>query len=211
MKNQKNPWLLAAEALILFVGLPLLFYLDVIPIPKIVALLAAAGYCAFQLWHDPEFGKSLLVFSKDREAGKGILIRLPVVTLAILGLVLWLRPDQLFSFPAERPFIWVAVMLLYPLLSALPQEFIYRTYFFHRYESFMSLKYSVIISSAIAFGYLHIIYDNWWAVGLSFAAGILFGMTYNRTRSLFWVTLEHALYGSLVFTLGLGEFFYEPF
>jgi membrane protease YdiL (CAAX protease family) len=73
------------------------------------------------------------------------------------------------------------------------------------------LKYSTVLLSATAFAFVHIIYDNWWAVGLSFIAGLLFGTTYERTQSLFWVTVEHTIYGSLVFTLGMGNYFYEAF
>jgi membrane protease YdiL (CAAX protease family) len=102
-------------------------------------------------------------------------------------------------------------MILYPILSALPQEFIYRTYFFHRFGDVMTLKYSTIIASAVAFAFVHIVYDNWWAVGLSFIAGLLLGTTYARTKSLFWVTVEHAIYGGLIFTIGMGSYFYEPF
>ncbi|NIR70804.1 MAG: hypothetical protein GWN62_33160 [Aliifodinibius sp.] len=65
--------------------------------------------------------------------------------------------------------------------------------------------------SALVFSFLHMVYGNWIAIGLSFGGGILFGLTYKRTQSLFWVTAEHVLYGWLVFTLGLGNYFYEGF
>lgn len=178
-------------------------------LPKILALLLVAVYCGFQLWRDSDFGVSLFGDASSREVSKSILFRLPVVCASLVGLIWVFYPDQFFEFPAERPFFWMLVMILYPVFSALPQEFIYRTFFFHRYDSLTSLKYSSTILSALAFAFLHIVYDNWWAVGLSFIAGLLFGITYSRTKSLFWVTVEHTLYGWLVFTLGLGTFFYE--
>lgn len=200
---------LLAEGLIIFVGLPLLFYWDVVTLPKIVALLMAAGYCSWQLWRDPDFK---FEFKNENENEKwSILRRLPVVLVSLAGLVALVQPEQFFAFPAERPVVWMVVMLLYPLLSALPQELIFRSYFFHRYGSLIPLKYGPVVASALAFAFLHIIYDNWWAVGLSFAGGLLFGITYRRTQSLFWVTVEHALYGCLVFTLGMGGYFYEAF
>jgi hypothetical protein len=39
--------------------------------------------------------------------------------------------------------------------------------------------------------------------------GVLFSKTWEDTGSLFLVSLEHALYGCWIFTLGLGEWFYE--
>jgi membrane protease YdiL (CAAX protease family) len=210
-ENELKTWSLVFEALILFVGLPLLVYWELIPLPKILLLILVAGYCGYRLWRDPSFGRGLLTRESSTDASKSILIRTPVVIAALVALIWVLHPDRLFAFPAERPIVWVIVMILYPLLSALPQEFIYRTYFFHRYEDLISLRYAPVISSAVAFSFMHIIYDNWWAIGISFIGGLLFGITYARTKSLFWVTVEHAIYGGLVFTLGLGIYFYEAF
>ena len=36
----------------------------------------------------------------------------------------------------------------------------------------------------------------------------MFATTYQRYRSLALVCLEHAIYGCLIFTLGLGWYFY---
>ncbi|HKK46694.1 MAG TPA: CPBP family intramembrane glutamic endopeptidase, partial [Balneolaceae bacterium] len=133
------------------------------------------------------------------------------VTIILAGLIWLIQPDQFFYLPVHRPILWMVIMVLYPVLSALPQEFIYRTYFFHRFDHLMTLKYATVITSAIAFSFLHIVFHNWVAIGLSFGAGLLFGITYMRTESLFWVTVEHAIYGCLVFTMGLGNFFYRGF
>lgn len=201
--------MLITEGVLLFVGIPLLFYWELVPLPKILALLLVAAYCGYQLWRDSGFGKNLLVGSSNSNISKRILLRLPVICGSLVALIWIIQPDQFLAFPTERPLLWMGVMVLYPLLSALPQEFIYRTYFFHRYNFLASLKYSTLVLSALAFAFLHIVYDNWWAVGLSFIAGLLFGSTYIRTKSLFWVTVEHTLYGWLIFTLGFGTYFYE--
>lgn len=211
MKSKQQSWLLILEALVLFVGIPLLFYWDVVPLPKVSGLILAAGYCGWQLWRDPDFGISMLVRTKAKDISKDLLIRLPLVVIVLVTIIALLHPGLFFAFPSERPVMWMVVMLLYPVLSALPQEFIFRTFFFHRYGDLITLKYGTILASAASFSFLHIIYDNWWAVGLSFVAGILFSITYARTKSLYWVTIEHALYGCLVFTLGMGSYFYEAF
>ena len=46
------------------------------------------------------------------------------------------------------------------------------------------------------------------AVALCVIGGWLFADTYSRTRSLWLASAEHALYGCLVFTVGLGRYFY---
>lgn len=210
-QKQIEKWRLALEGLILFAGLPLLMFWELIPIPKILLLILVAGYCGYQLWRDPTFSQGLLRRNLTEGASKSIFIRTPIVIAAIVGLVLVLHPDQLFAFPAERPLLWIVVVILYPVFSALPQEFIYRSFFFHRYGDLMNLPNASVIMSAIAFSFMHIIYDNWWAIGISFVGGLLFGITYARTKSLFWVTVEHTIYGLLIFTLGMGTYFYEPF
>jgi CAAX protease family protein len=43
---------------------------------------------------------------------------------------------------------------------------------------------------------------------MSFIGGLIFAYRFARTRSFFAVWLEHALYGDLIFTIGLGRFFF---
>lgn len=62
-------------------------------------------------------------------------------------------------------------------------------------------------ASALSFGVMHVIYGNVPAVVLSALAGWIFSGTYQRTRSLRLVWLEHSLYGIAAFTVGLGPFF----
>jgi membrane protease YdiL (CAAX protease family) len=63
--------------------------------------------------------------------------------------------------------------------------------------------------NAFCFGYMHIIFHNWVAVVLTIIGGFLFAVTYNKTRSTLLVSIEHSLFGCLIFTIGLGEFFYK--
>jgi hypothetical protein len=55
---------------------------------------------------------------------------------------------------------------------------------------------------------MHIIFHNWIAVILTVFGGMLFAVTYYRSRSTIMVSIEHALFGGLMFTIGLGQFFY---
>jgi membrane protease YdiL (CAAX protease family) len=214
--NKKHPTspvtgLLILEGITLFIGLPLIEYVEINPLPKLLLLALVAMYCGYLLWQDPTFGRGLFQRSDDDQISKTILLRLLVIVPALLGLAWLLHPEDLFAFPIERPWIWMLVMVLYPFFSALPQEFIYRTFFFHRYKDFFRFKNSDVLLSALAFSFLHLVYGNWVAIGLSFGGGLLFGITYKRTQSLFWVAVEHVIYGWLIFTLGLGTYFFEGF
>jgi uncharacterized protein len=143
-----------------------------------------------------------------RRALGPVLIRTLVGWGALFLLVAGLDPDLLFIFPRERPGLWVAVMIGYPLLSAYPQEFIFRTFFFQRYGALITGSRARIAVSAILFGYAHIVLHNLPAVLLSTVGGLLFASTYARTRSTRLAAFEHALYGCFVFSVGLGSLFY---
>ncbi|GBR19081.1 hypothetical protein AA3271_0383 [Gluconobacter japonicus NBRC 3271] len=65
-----------------------------------------------------------------------------------------------------------------------------------------------IVASAVAFGFAHILFLNWIAVGMTLIGGVLFASDYSRHRSLTLTCFEHSLYGCLIFTVGLGRFFY---
>ncbi len=104
--------------------------------------------------------------------------------------------------------VWLAVMLLYPV-SAVAQEIVFRTFFFHRYGNLFSSARRRVLASGLVFGWAHVVVNNLVAVGLASLAGFVFAWTYERSRSTLLVSIEHALYGDLVFSIGLGSLFYS--
>ena len=93
----------------------------------------------------------------------------------LIALVAWLAlPDQFLSLPAERPGLWARIMVLYPLLSVWPQEMIYRTFLHNRYAPLFGTGHGFVAASALAFGFMHIIFLNWVAVAMTVAGGWLF-------------------------------------
>ena len=66
----------------------------------------------------------------------------------------------------------------------------------------------MILMSSIIFCFAHIFVINWVAPLLSFFGGLIFALTYNRTKSLLIASLEHSLYGNALFVIGLGWFFW---
>ena len=100
-------------------------------------------------------------------------------------------------------------MVLYPVLSVYPQGLLYRAFFFDRYADLFPGKWTMILASAAAFAFMHIVFRNWPAVALTFAGGLLFAVRYAETGSLTTSCFEHALYGCWLFTVGLGQYFYH--
>ncbi len=127
---------------------------------------------------------------------------------AALTVATWaIFPHLFLSLPRHHPIFWLAIMVLYPVLSVWPQEVIYRRFLFHRYALVFG-ETGVVLASALAFGFAHVIFLNPIAVTLTTAGGVMFAWNYARERSLYLACLEHALYGCLIFTIGLGQFFY---
>lgn len=139
---------------------------------------------------------------------KKILARFAPLAMLLLVFTWEMIPERMFSLPREKPAMWIMVMLFYPLLSVVPQELIFRSFFFRRYGKIMSPA-ALHIASALAFGWVHIILRNWIAVSLSAIGGYMFARNYARNNSLALVCLEHALYGCYIFTIGLGFYFYH--
>lgn len=118
------------------------------------------------------------------------------------------EPDRLFRLLIDRPHVVAFLIFLYPILSALPQEFIFCTYFFERFKPLFSTEKAMIIASSIVFAYAHVLYINPIAPTLSLVGGYIFATTYAQTKSLALVTIEHGLYGNSLFVIGLGWYFF---
>ena len=140
---------------------------------------------------------------------KRILLRFIPIALALLVFTALVVPEHLLSLPLQRPYMWVMVLLFYPQLSVIPQELIFRSYFFKRFGKVFKSQNMLILASSAAFGWMHILLQNPVAVCFSFLGGLLFSHTYATTKSLAAACAEHALYGCYIFTLGLGIFFYH--
>jgi len=137
-----------------------------------------------------------------------ILLRFALSSLVMIAFVYAYIPERAFGLLYERPEIWWRVMILYPLLSAAPQEFIFCTFFFARYRFLFKNPRVLFFASVLVFAYAHVLYINWVAPVMSLVAGYFFAQTYLKTRSLALISIEHALYGNMMFTVGLGVFFF---
>jgi uncharacterized protein len=197
------------ELLTLFVALPLAVRAGLVPLPRLVVLLAVAAYAVVVLARDPFYDLRSLWRGPLRRALPGLLARAALAAALILALVLWLAPTRLLSLPREQPVIWALGLLLYPLLSAWPQEVLYRAFFFRRYAVLFAEPGALVAASGVAFAFLHLVYPNLVAPLLSLPAGLILAWRFQRGGTMGPVWLEHSLYGLLLFSLGLGGYFYD--
>lgn len=202
---------LTSELLLVSVGLPLLLWL-VLParyILPLLWLLAAVCYLAIRRLDPNRLQGSWDFSALNRRNLAPMLLRFAFCAALLAGLTWWLKPELLFNFVLRSPGFWLVVMVAYPIASVIAQEIIYRRFFFIRYRALLPTPFWMILISGIAFGLGHILFNNWVAPLLCVIGGVLFSMTYHKTRSLALVCLEHALYGDFIFTIGLGQYFYH--
>lgn len=126
-----------------------------------------------------------------------------------VALVLWLIPGQIFRLPRRAPELWMMIMMLYPLLSAFPQEVVFRMLFFRRYGSLFPDARLAVLASGVTFALAHLLFWSPVTVSMTFAGGILFARAYLGRGGFAAAVVMHAICGLIVFTSGLGAFFYH--
>lgn len=133
-----------------------------------------------------------------------------ILTAVVLtAMTLWIVPDRFLWMPQERPIMWLAILALYPWFSVLGQEIVFRPLFFYRYGHLFPSDTARIVVNAIVFAAAHLFFQNWIAPLMTLGGGLLFAWVYQRSQSFPAVFLMHWIAGGLVFTLGLGRFFYH--
>ncbi len=124
----------------------------------------------------------------------------------VTTLYVWLTDkSQLFVVVKTKLLLWVVILFVYSLLSVYPQELLYRTFFFQRYQSLIKNEKLFIFLNAIIFSLGHLFFKNTLVIVLTFLGGLLFAFTYNKTKSTLLVSIEHAIYGCWLFTVGMGS------
>lgn len=118
------------------------------------------------------------------------------------------RPEARFALLTSRPEFMALIWALYPFLSALPQELIFRALFFHRYGALMPDRRSAVLINAAVFSFAHLMYWNPIVLAFTFGGGVLFAIGYLR-RGFVWAWLLHALAGNALFAVGMGLYFYS--
>jgi len=131
-------------------------------------------------------------------------------TVAVaVALVFWLRPNAFLFLPRFNVELWLLILCAYPFVSALPQEIVFRALFFGRYGALFPNRHVAIAANAAVFSLAHLFYWNWLAVILTAAGGAIFAWAYQEKGSFPYAWILHAIAGQIIFTTGLGVFFYH--
>ena len=213
---EKSPYMLSvrtqisrwAEIVLIFVGLPLLLKFDVLPVLKLGALFAVFVIYLYILLRDKDFKKKRFKLNGFR-AWRMIFWRSAITLVFLIAFTWFVFPTQYLALPTQDTALWGKIVLLYPFISVIPQELVFRVYFYHRFQGLMGNRSLLVLLNALLFSFSHILFENWVAIVFTFIASILFSFTYLRHRSFTIVVLEHVIYGILVFTIGPAAFFHS--
>lgn len=196
------------EFTVIFLVIPLVLALRILPAPPIPVLIAVAVLQTVWLWREGRFSAAKLINEEGvRRHWRVVAVRSLVLTTLLGAGVAVLAPKLLFAYLESAPVLWALLMILYPILSVVPQELVFRAFLFHRYADLFGKRQFMVAASAAAFGFA----GNWVSLVMSAFGGVLFARTYQQSRSLLLVTVEHALFGNFIFTIGLGEYFRSTF
>ena len=131
-----------------------------------------------------------------------------IVSMVMLAWVYYFDRENLFNLPKGNWRVWLSLATFYPIFSAYVQEIIFRTFLFRRYQSVFGSGMMLILASASVFSFAHIFYFHPVSMILTFFMGLYLGYLYQKTRSVLFVAFLHGLYGNMVFTIGLGHYFW---
>lgn len=209
--GRRQLWL---EFAVLFLGIPLLLAFALSPRLLYPILLGMTAVGLILLVRTPGWRARRLI-EGWRWRDLALLAAFAVGSgIAIFAFVQALVPHRLLGIPLHQPQLWLMIMALYPIMLALPQEILFRALFFERYGALFGhhgegVPWAAIAINAVVFGFAHLFYWNSLAIGLSAVGGAFFAYAYVARRSFPLAFAMHALAGQLVFTLGLGRFFYH--
>ena len=128
-----------------------------------------------------------------------------IIIICLTTLFVWItNKEGFFNVLLNKPKLWLVILFIYSVFSVYPQELVYRTFFFKRYEPMFKNKHQLIFLNAIVFSLGHIFLKNTLVIILTFLGGLLFAFTFKKTKSTIMVSIEHAIYGCWLFTVGMG-------
>lgn len=205
-----KPAFLILELCILFILLPILLALNIHLTFKLIPILLGLIYClTITIKHKLFTLKSLCALNIKAHI-KRILVLFLITLLFSTIIMYFFNYENLFIVVKENWIMWFTITLFYSIFSVYPQEFLYRYFFFKRYQSIFKKPILLIIVNAFLFSLAHTTFNNLLVSILTLIGGFLFAFTYHKSKSLLLTSIEHALYGSWLFTLGMGEMLAFP-
>lgn len=193
------------EFFLLFIVFPISLALNILIEIKLVIGVLGFAYIVFVLLRVEKNRFKIAPNLNWKQFLKQTIVKLLLIAI-ITTIYMWLvDKEHLFSVMLYKSKLWLFILFFYSFFSVYPQELIYRTFFFQRYKSLFSNQNLFIFVNAILFSLAHLFFKNTLVIVLTFLGGLLFAITFSRTKSTLLVSIEHAIYGCWLFTVGMGN------
>lgn len=193
------------EFFILFILLPVSFTFNYLPTIKLSIGFIGFIYVMYVLLKIEKSKIHIETNLNWNHFWKFTFIKFLAIASLTLLYVWFVERNNLFEIVINKPKLWLIFLFVYSLLSVYPQELVYRTFFFHRYKNLFSDQRVFFFINAIVFSLGHIFFKNTLVIILTFIGGLIFALTFNKTKSTLLVSIEHAIYGCWLFTVGMGS------
>ncbi|MEO1490751.1 MAG: CPBP family intramembrane glutamic endopeptidase [Pseudomonadota bacterium] len=194
----------------LFIGVPILMAVYFGHYRLFTAIWILAGVSAVLLWMTPGWRWRQLFAGPVLKHWRIVVAYAAITGVVCVAFVFWLVPERFLSLPKYQTELWILIMVAYPIASAWPQEVIFRSLFFERYGDLFPTPTIAILANGVIFGFGHLFYMNPVVIGFTALGGAFWAWVYltkGRSMTLIWIL--HALAGQIIFTVGLGGFFYH--
>lgn len=216
-RHTRNRYILLSELLLYFWGVPLTFCFFTYTPDTVMLIINFGGLC-FILIYLSQYAIMLIrilsgldpviVLPKAHHWKPFLFLfgkRALLASLCLTLLLFLFDRHQLLGLLREPGALWR--ISLYSFVSAFPQEFIYRKFWFDRYATMLPRSF-LLLANSLTFAFMHIIFWHPIPLLLTFIAGWWISSSYLRFRSVLFASLEHAVYGSLAFLIGYHTYFH---
>jgi membrane protease YdiL (CAAX protease family) len=177
---------------------------------KVGAVVMAVIYVLIVTVKNKLVSKKSLYSWPKKSYWKFVFLRFVLLVLISTTLMYLFNPGKLFIVVKTNIWFWLMLSAFYSVFSVYPQEFLYRSFFFARYGKLIKSEVWFIVINALLFSLAHVGFKNILVLALTLIGGVVFAITYYKTKSLLFTSVEHAIYGSWLFTLGAGEMLAFP-
>ncbi len=193
------------EFFLIFILLPVSFAFDYPFIVKASLAISGFAYVIYILLKVENNEFKMAPNLQWKSFWKHVFIKLVIIAFLTIVYMWFTAKQDLFHVLYRQPKLWMVILFAYATFSVYPQELIYRTLYFQRYKSLFKSRTLFIFINASIFSLAHIFYRNPLVSLITFLGGILFALTYDKTKSTLLVSIEHTIYGCWLFTVGMGH------
>lgn len=195
-----------AEFIGFYIGLPVVLALVMPPRALFPVLL---GMTAVGLWLLARTkGFAWAELRRGRVDGRLVAGFAVVVVAVSAGAVEAFAPGAFLGLIRHNPAFYGVIVVLYPILSALPQEVLFRVLYFRRYGALLPGGVAGLALNGAVFSLAHLMFWSWVVTAMTFAGGMIFAWAYQRRGSFPLAVVLHSVAGWVLFGVGLGAFFY---